>query len=63
MISDLKDFEKMLKLCRKAGVDEISVSGITVKFGADPTVTQAFPSESSQDEMTPEEIMHRAVYG
>ncbi len=38
-ISSFKDLEKLIKLCRKTGVDEITVDGITMKLGDVPLIT------------------------
>ena len=31
-ISDLKDLEKLMKLCRKQGIESITIDGIVLKF-------------------------------
>jgi hypothetical protein len=36
MIKDLKELQALLKLCRKQGVDEITLDGTVIKFGALP---------------------------
>jgi hypothetical protein len=36
MIENLKDLEKLLKLCRKQGVTEIATATVTLKFGDMP---------------------------
>jgi hypothetical protein len=33
MINDLKEFEKFLKICRKQGVTDVTLSGVSVKLG------------------------------
>lgn len=40
MIKDLKDLERLLKLCRKQGVTEIKLEGCELKLG-DMPVTQS----------------------
>jgi len=63
MIKDLKDLEKFFKLCRKQGISEISIEGVSVKFGDLPYK----PSSSSEDTeietegLTPEELMFYSV--
>lgn len=64
MISDLKEFEKFLKICRKKGVSEITYGEISVKFGELP---RDFESQSvdndeiSSDALTPDELIYYAV--
>lgn len=63
MISDLKDFEKFLKLCRKQGVTEVTFAGTSVKLGDLPL--KANQEEGDEiiptDELTPEQLMFYAV--
>jgi len=63
MLTDLKEFEKFLKTCRKQGVTEVTFAGATIKFGDMPTkATQAEESdEIPTDGMTPEQLMYYAV--
>lgn len=35
-ITDLKDFEKLVKLCRKLGVDAVEADGVKFNLGASP---------------------------
>ena len=69
MINDLKDLQKLFKLCRAQGVTKITVAGVEISFG-DMPLTQAQMQEniSSQDptnpyanfpqgELTPEQLM------
>ncbi len=61
---DLKDLEKMLKVCRKQGVDEISVGGVSVKFGAMPRKQDSTADEVEQDvadSISYEELVYGAV--
>lgn len=37
MIENLKDLERLLKLCRKQGVQELSLGTVTLKLGDLPT--------------------------
>jgi hypothetical protein len=37
-VSDLKDLEKLIKLCRKTGVEVIKIDGIELVLGAEPVV-------------------------
>lgn len=63
MIKDLKDFEKMLKICRKQGVLEVSVGDLSVKFGDLPSQKEqeAQDSEIPTDELMPEQLAFYAV--
>lgn len=64
MIESLKDLEKLLKLCRKQGVTEISVLGAQLKLGELPIKPmegsiedQENPYEGFPDnELSPEEL-------
>lgn len=47
MISDLKELEKLFKLCRKQGISEITIEGITTRFGDLPT--KASPQEQTDE--------------
>ncbi len=62
MIKDLKELQALLKLCRKQGVTEVSLEGVSIKFGA-------LPERKSQDEeadaddiptdgLTPEQLLY-----
>jgi hypothetical protein len=37
MINDIKDLEKLFKLCRKQGVNEFKMNGVEIKFVDLPT--------------------------
>lgn len=63
MLTDLKELEKFLKICRKQGVTDISFEGISVKLGALPTKTEDSSDEIPTDELTPEQMMFYAVGG
>lgn len=64
MITDLKDFEKMLKICRKQGIDHLKVGEIEVKFGALPNGSRSTDSDDTPtDEPTPEQMLFYAVNG
>ncbi len=63
MIEDLKEFEKLLKLCRKQGVSTISIGAVSVKFGDLPKKSGE-PEEAEDvqtDEPTVEEIMNWSI--
>ncbi len=65
LISDLKEFEKFLKICRKQGVSDVTFAGCSVKLGDLPR--KADQSEESDeipsDELTPDEMIFYAVNG
>lgn len=69
MYSDLKEFEKFLKVCRKQGITEVSFGPNTqvthVKFGDLPMKTSSEDSsdEIPTDELSPEQLMYYAVGG
>lgn len=66
MIDDLKSLEKLLKLCRKQGVLEINVHGVSFKLGDLPIEDQKRLSIESVDdpykgfptgELTPDQLI------
>lgn len=75
MINDLKDLQKLFKLCRAQGITDLKIGGIEVKFGDVPQTTTAmadnFSSEDPanpyanfpQGELTPEQLMFYASGG
>ncbi len=64
MINDLKEFEKFLKICRKQGVSDVSLQGITVKLGEMPTKGEVEQSEEiPTDELSPDELMYYHLQG
>lgn len=56
MIKELKDFEKLLKLCRKHGVMEAEVGDIKLKLREDP-MTATLADEPDPNELTEEQLM------
>lgn len=73
MITDLKDFQKLLKICRAQGITELDLHGLKVKFGELPMTvgqTQDIPTETGnpyanfpQGELTPEQLMFYSAGG
>lgn len=62
MISDLKEFERFLKICRKQGVDEVSFAGLSVKLGNLPTKSDSSQSEDvPTDGLTDDELMFHHI--
>ncbi len=52
MITDLKDLQKLFKLCRAQGITDLKISGIEVKFGELPQTKR----ELAYQEMDEQEI-------
>jgi hypothetical protein len=67
VIQDVKDLEKLLKLCRKQGVTELKFGNVEFKLGSLPTEKQAqlqdeIPTDNPYSnfpdgELTPEQLM------
>lgn len=62
MITNLKEFEKFLKICQKQGVSEASVNGITVKIQDKPKRSRVTAKKQSEDEietdgLSPDELL------
>jgi hypothetical protein len=72
-VETLQQLSKLIALCRKQGVDKISVDGITVELGAPPlkaiktkeTLYQGALTENTKietpDELTPEQLLMWSV--
>ncbi len=62
MINDLKEFEKFLKICRKQGVSDVTLNGVTVKLGNLPSKASDDDSDDIKtDALTPEDLAFYAV--
>lgn len=64
MLTDLKEIEKFLKLCRKQGVDSVTFEGLVIKFGDLPikqTAQADIEADPLNEEMTDDELMFYAV--
>jgi hypothetical protein len=62
--TDLKDLERLFKICRKQGVTEIHMDDLHIKFGDLPTKESGDQSdEIPTDELTPEQLMFYASEG
>lgn len=69
MISDLKDLQKLFKLCRAQGITDFKMSGLEIKFGELPHAQGSTSMEDSaeipgnrfanfpQGELTPEQLL------
>lgn len=65
MIKDLDELQKLLKLCRKQGVQDIKLGDCHITFGELPR-KQAASTESDDpetEELTPEQMMFFSVGG
>ncbi len=67
MINDLKALQTFLKICRKQGVTEITISGVSVKLGSLPA-RKGDEKDDDKDEietgeLTPEQLMFFSVGG
>lgn len=65
MLNDLKDVERLLKFCRKIGVNEITLEGLTVKFGDAPTKAQmqSQADDETKAELSDDDLLYYAVNG
>ena len=57
MISDLKELQAFLKLCRKQGITQIKVGEISVNFGDLPAKPSDTGEEDTSDALPTEEEM------
>ncbi len=62
---DLKELEKLLKVCRKQGVTDISFDGAQVKFGDLPVSKEPveYVEEVPTDELSPDELLYYHIQG
>lgn len=49
MIKDLSELKKLLSLCRKAGVSEIEIADLKLKFGDLPEDKEAIQEDQPSD--------------
>lgn len=71
MIESMKDLEKLLKLCRKQGVLEININGVSFKLGDLPVEGAAVKLSDAPDQLdgfptghlTPEQLMYYSSGG
>jgi hypothetical protein len=68
MITDLKDLQKLFKLCRAQGITDFKMNGLEIKFGELPIQSTAYQASDvvdpvspyanfPQGELTPEQLM------
>lgn len=70
-IENLKDLNKLIQLCRKTGVEAITVDGIELKLGNDPIKPSKRVSNRPNyeqdtvktDELTPEQMLFWSSQG
>ncbi len=67
-LPDLKELQALLKLCRKQGVTEITLSGTSIKFGDLPPRKSGDKDETDSDDIptdgpTDEQLMFFSVGG
>lgn len=62
MIENIKDLEKMLGICSKLGVTEITWGGVSCKIGTKPLTIKEI-KEANAPEPTDEEMAFYAVDG
>jgi hypothetical protein len=53
MIENLKDLEKLLKLCRKQGVTEINLGAVSFKLGEMPQTAEQVAQAAAEDASDP----------
>lgn len=58
MIRDLREFEKLLKICRKQGVKNLGFAGVSIEFGDMPQRNEAADDSEplTPDDLTPEQL-------
>jgi hypothetical protein len=56
-LPDLKQLDKVIALCRKRGVSEITVGEITLKLGSKPTKAPKHEEPVAEDQITDEELL------
>lgn len=63
MLTDLKEIEKFLKICRKQGVSEVTFEGMVVKFGDIPVKMNQIdePEENQTESISLEDMMLYSV--
>lgn len=63
MINDLKELEKLFKICRKQGVTDITLGEITIKFGDTPQKVESQDEGDGiqTDALSSDELIYYAV--
>jgi hypothetical protein len=75
IVKDLKELERLFKLCRKQGITEFSAEGIAIKFGELPKRASEVQTDSDEIEsdnpysnfpdgiLTPDQLMFYSAGG
>ena len=75
MINDIKDLDKLFKLCRKQGITEFKMNGVEIKFGDLPQQVGSISNLTEeevvlnpydgfpQDILSPDQLSHYANGG
>lgn len=63
MINSIEELEKLLKLCRKQGVTELTLDGVAFKLGDAPRKNQSYAVDEPSHELTDEQMIFAAVDG
>ena len=56
-ITNIKDLEAVLKLCRKHGVDKISIDGISLELGSMPLKVTSADTATGDEPLTDEDLL------
>lgn len=64
-MQDLKEFAKLLVLCRKHGVTDLTLDAMHIKFGELPAkkTSSEDDTEIETDDLTPEQLMFFSAGG
>ena len=52
MINDLKDLQKLFKICRAQGITDFKMNGIEIKLGELPLTEKQYQEQVSQQDVT-----------
>lgn len=62
MIKDQAELQKLLKLCRKQGVTEITFDGVSIKFGSMPAARLPSNGDVDEDMETDEPTIEQLMF-
>lgn len=60
-LPDLKQLEKLLKMCRKQGITELTMSDMSFKFGDLPRETNEVEQDENPYNLTDEQLAYYSV--
>ena len=64
MVKDLKSLKQLLSICRKAGVTEITLDGMNIKFGDEPMQPSNVKSEDEEEQiLNPDDLIFYSANG